>query len=115
MGTFTNVYVCVQGITGVLDHSGINIALFGIYDTKDHDGHHQHFNVNYGFPFPWFDLLHGTFDGTFCGVRIRPAYKMASEIPSKISNMYMDVEAEGHQGDSTASMAQQHKENPKEE
>lgn len=69
-----------QGVTGMLDHSGIRIALPGVYDVVDHDRHHEHFNVNYGFPFVWLDILHGTYDGVFWGVTYKPAYK--TDMPS---------------------------------
>ncbi len=33
----------------------------GLYDTRDHDAHHRYFNVNYAFPFPYMDWIHGTY------------------------------------------------------
>jgi len=54
------VYMAVMGTAGVLDHSGIRLCIPGLYTTVDHDRHHQLFNVNYAFPFPWLDWLHGT-------------------------------------------------------
>ena len=54
-------YMIVMGICGVLDHSGVRISLFGIYSTVDHSYHHEKFNVNYSFPFPYMDMLHGTY------------------------------------------------------
>ena len=50
-----------MGLCGVLDHSGINIIILGLYKTSDHDKHHSHFNVNYAFPFPLMDIIHGTY------------------------------------------------------
>lgn len=60
-------YMAVMGTFGVLDHSGIKIVLPGLYDTAEHDRHHEKFEVNYSFPFPHMDILHGTFDGEFWG------------------------------------------------
>jgi len=54
-------YMIVMGLCGVLDHSGINIIILGLYKTSDHDKHHSHFNVNYAFPFPLMDIIHGTY------------------------------------------------------
>lgn len=56
-------YMIVMGVCGVLDHSGIKFALPYVYDTEDHDAHHSKFEVNYGFPFPYMDMLCGTYDG----------------------------------------------------
>lgn len=56
------LYMGVMGICGVLDHSGIKIRLpGGIYNTADHDLHHERVHVNYGFPFMIMDHLHGTY------------------------------------------------------
>lgn len=61
-------YMALMGITGICDHSGIRIKLFwNIYSTEDHDLHHERFDCNLGFPFPWLDILHGTYRGTFWG------------------------------------------------
>jgi sterol desaturase/sphingolipid hydroxylase (fatty acid hydroxylase superfamily) len=62
-------YMVVMGICGVMDHSGIHARIPGLYNTVDHDNHHLKFEVNYSFPFPYMDLLHGTFDGEFLGRR----------------------------------------------
>ncbi|KAJ1412132.1 fatty acid hydroxylase superfamily-domain-containing protein [Ochromonadaceae sp. CCMP2298] len=62
-------YMGVMGICGVLDHSGVRACIPGLYNTADHDNHHLKFEVNYSFPFPYMDLLHGTFDGEFLGRR----------------------------------------------
>lgn len=62
------LYMITMGICGVLDHSGINIALLGCYNAEDHDVHHSKFNVNYGFPLPVLDIIHGTYHGRFLGV-----------------------------------------------
>eukprot|EP01034_Spumella_vulgaris_P022735 gene22735-28893_t len=56
-----------MGLCGVLDHSGIKLNVPGVYNTVDHDNHHAKFEVNYSFPFPYMDLLHGTFEGEFLG------------------------------------------------
>jgi lathosterol oxidase len=65
-------YMTLMGLTGTLDHSGIKMTIYGIYDTRDHDKHHSHFNVNFGFPHPFLDILHGTYDGCFMGKIITP-------------------------------------------
>ena len=61
------IYMIIMGICGILDHSGIKFAVPGIYNTVDHDNHHLKFEVNYAFPFPYMDILHGTFDGELMG------------------------------------------------
>lgn len=38
-----------------------------LYSTVDHDIHHEKFDVNYGFPLPWLDILHGTYTGVYLG------------------------------------------------
>lgn len=53
-------YMAVMGVCGVLDHCGVACTVPGLYDTRDHDGHHRLFDVNYAFPFAWMDRLHGT-------------------------------------------------------
>lgn len=58
-------------VTQVLDHSGISFAIPGLYDTADHDLHHSANSCNYSFPFPCMDILHGTFEGVWCGRRYR--------------------------------------------
>lgn len=60
-------YMIIMGLCGVLDHTGVKIAIPGLYNTVDHDNHHAKFEVNYAFPFPYMDLLHGTFEGEFMG------------------------------------------------
>ena len=62
-------YMVVMGLCGVLDHSGVRLCVPGVYNTVDHDTHHLKFDVNYSFPFPYMDILHGTFDGELLGVR----------------------------------------------
>lgn len=68
-------YMVVLGVFGVADHSGIRFSLPGLYDTADHDAHHSRFEVNYAFPFPYLDLLAGTYSGTFLGRRIEPRHR----------------------------------------
>lgn len=63
------MYMIIMGICGVLDHSGIDIEVPLLYHTADHDKHHEKFEVNYAFPFPYMDILHGTYDGMFAGQR----------------------------------------------
>lgn len=82
------LYMVIMGVCGVLDHSGVSLTLrlwlptrplqgkdrrrkgasnqswwpvVTLYDTRDHDLHHKLFNVNYSFPFPFMDMLHGTY------------------------------------------------------
>lgn len=60
-------YICVMGVAGVLDHSGVDVAVrargcgVAVYDTKFHDLHHARFNVNYAFPFDFIDRACGTY------------------------------------------------------
>ncbi|CAM9340735.1 unnamed protein product [Ascophyllum nodosum] len=63
------LYMVICGICGVLDHCGVALSLPGLYSTTDHDRHHSRFDVNYAFPFPFFDMLHGTYEGSFLGRR----------------------------------------------
>jgi sterol desaturase/sphingolipid hydroxylase (fatty acid hydroxylase superfamily) len=60
-------YMIVMGLCGVIDHSGIHVELPGLYNSADHDRHHSKFDMNYGFPLPCFDILHGTYEGRFLG------------------------------------------------
>lgn len=55
------IYMILMGVCGVLDHSGIKIKIPYIYNTEDHDKHHEMFNCNYAFPFIFMDLLHNTY------------------------------------------------------
>jgi sterol desaturase/sphingolipid hydroxylase (fatty acid hydroxylase superfamily) len=64
------LYMVIMGICGVLDHGGIRLNFPGLYCTEDHDAHHELFEVNYAFPFPFMDLIHGTYEGTYLGRRI---------------------------------------------
>ena len=58
------VYAAVMGLTGMLDHSGVRLrVLGGVYDTRDHDIHHELYAWNFGFPFPFIDQLLGTYRG----------------------------------------------------
>lgn len=61
------LYMVIMGSFGTLDHSGVNFVIYGLYNTIDHDSHHGKFEVNYSFPFPHMDILHGTFDGQYLG------------------------------------------------
>ena len=65
------IYMIIMGVCGMLDHSGIKFELWGLYNTADHDYHHSKFEVNYSFPFPYMDILHGTFYGTYCGFEVK--------------------------------------------
>ena len=53
-------YMILMGLCGVLDHSGVILVIPGVYSTVDHYFHHEKFNVNYSFPFPFMDIIHGT-------------------------------------------------------
>ena len=55
------VYMMIMGICGILDHSGIHFSFPLVYNSKDHDAHHQFYDINYAFPFPYMDMLHGTY------------------------------------------------------
>jgi sterol desaturase/sphingolipid hydroxylase (fatty acid hydroxylase superfamily) len=59
-------YMIVMGTCGVLDHCGVAMSC-GVYDTKDHDLHHEKFDLNYCFPLPIMDILHGTYQGHYFG------------------------------------------------
>ena len=61
-------YMIVMGLCGVLDHSGVWVEIPGLYNTVDHDNHHLKTEVNYSFPFPYMDILHGTYDGNICRI-----------------------------------------------
>ena len=52
-------------------HIGIKLKLGTLYNTEDHDLHHSKFSLNYGFPAPILDILHGTYHGRFLGLDIR--------------------------------------------
>jgi len=54
-------YMALMGVCGVCDHCGVRLRVPG-YDSRDHDLHHEKFSVNYGFPFVFLDLLHGTYE-----------------------------------------------------
>lgn len=77
-------HVPLQGITGVLDHSGVVVDIPFVYDSVSHDKHHESFNVNYGFPCAWLDILHGTYYGTYWGKSFIPAYKAGSQAGEKL-------------------------------
>mmetsp|Transcript_38357 Transcript_38357/g.96073 ORF Transcript_38357/g.96073 Transcript_38357/m.96073 type:complete len:293 (-) Transcript_38357:143-1021(-) len=62
------LYMAVMGLCGVLDHSGVRLRVPGLYATEDHDLHHSKFEVNYAFPHPLMDILHGTFSGSCLGL-----------------------------------------------
>lgn len=65
------IYMIILGTCGVLDHSGIYLYVPLLYNTRDHDLHHSKFDVNYSFPFPFMDILHGTYEGVFLGKEYR--------------------------------------------
>lgn len=60
-------YMIVHGVTGVLDHCGLAFEIPLVYNTRDHDNHHRLFTKNYGFPFPWLDIIHNTYSGSYWG------------------------------------------------
>jgi len=53
-------YMSIVGFAGILDHSGIDFK-FGMYSTRDHDLHHELYEVNYGFPLITMDVIFGTY------------------------------------------------------
>jgi sterol desaturase/sphingolipid hydroxylase (fatty acid hydroxylase superfamily) len=55
------VYMILMGTCGILDHCGIRLSIPFLYDSVFHDEHHRLFNVNYGFPFSFLDVLLGTY------------------------------------------------------
>ena len=61
------IYMIILGLCGVFDHSGIDLKIPYLYNTKDHDLHHMKYNLNYSFPFPFLDIVHNTFEGEFWG------------------------------------------------
>lgn len=80
-------YMIVMGLCGVLDHSGIKVEVPGLYNTVDHDNHHAKFEINYSFPFPFMDLLHGTYEGEFWG----QTFKVRDRIQKAIINGEIEV------------------------
>ena len=60
------LYMIIMGLCGVLDHSGILVRIPYLYDTRDHDLHHERFDINYAFPFPYMDILHNTWEVKTC-------------------------------------------------
>jgi len=79
------LYMIYMGLTGILDHSNMPLEVPGFYNTMDHAAHHAKFEVNYGFPHPFMDLLHGTFDGTFLGFRIRARGTVARTVSNNLA------------------------------
>jgi len=55
------LYMIVMGLFGVWDHSGVRLTVPGLYDSKEHDLHHEKFVVNFGFPFMIIDKISGTY------------------------------------------------------
>ena len=56
-------YMALMGTCGVLDHCGVDLCVVApaVYNTRFHDLHHKLTRVNYAFPFPAMDIVHGTF------------------------------------------------------
>ena len=66
-------YMAIMGLCGMLDHCGVDVRVrlgagwggsregWLLYDAREHDEHHRLFTVNYSFPFPFMDRLHGTY------------------------------------------------------
>lgn len=69
------IYMVIMGLCGVLDHSGIKLGVPLFYNTEDHDLHHSKFNINYCFPFPWMDILHQTYEGSYLGFHFTKSNK----------------------------------------
>ena len=57
---FYYLYTLIVIGTGILDHAGVEFK-FLFYNSASHFVHHKYPNKNYGFPLPYFDMLHGTF------------------------------------------------------
>lgn len=72
-------YMIIMGLCGTIDHSGVKLSVPGVYDASDHDRHHSKTNVNYAFPAPYMDIIHGTYDGTFLGIVITPRGRETSK------------------------------------
>lgn len=70
------IYMAFLGVLGIVDHSGIRFSIPYLYHSRDHDAHHSKFEVNYSFPFPFIDMLHGTFEGSYAG-RVYKRHKTA--------------------------------------
>ncbi|KAG9408473.1 hypothetical protein AC1031_021708 [Aphanomyces cochlioides] len=71
------IYMIIMGTFGVLDHSGLPFRIPLVYNSEDHAMHHAKVIVNLGFPFPYLDILHGTFEGDFAGIKFhRPTRKL---------------------------------------
>ncbi|OQS03047.1 sterol desaturase [Thraustotheca clavata] len=60
IGSFA-IYMILMAVFGVMDHSGVQFQIKHVYNSTDHDVHHARFNFNYGFPFQYLDIVHGTY------------------------------------------------------
>lgn len=69
------IYMALLGVLGIVDHSGIIFSIPWLYHSRDHDAHHSQFEVNYSFPFPFVDIVHGTFEGSYGGRDYKPNKK----------------------------------------
>ena len=67
----------IMGLCGVLDHSGVIVEIPLLYNTIDHDYHHSKNNINYSFPFPYMDIIHGTYYGTFLSIDLKKSIKQS--------------------------------------
>lgn len=60
-------YICVMGVAGVLDYSGVDVVVcvrgcgVVVYDIKFYDLYYVWFNVNYVFLFDFIDRACGTY------------------------------------------------------
>lgn len=78
------VYMSIMGLCGVIDHCGVSLSVPGLYDSVDHDNHHKLNIVNYAFPFPFMDILFGTYDGHFLGREFKPWARAGLVVPKSI-------------------------------
>ena len=62
-------YMALMGTCGILDHSGIRVAIPPFYWVEDHDEHHRLTHCNFGFPFTFMDKLHGTTKADYLAAR----------------------------------------------
>jgi sterol desaturase/sphingolipid hydroxylase (fatty acid hydroxylase superfamily) len=98
------LYMIIMGICGVLDHSGVKFSIsvplgpwrLPIYNTVDHDLHHEKFNVNYAFPSPYMDYLHGTH---YHGDKFLPRQSSTGVLLSDV-----DVATEGESSSASAAV-----------
>eukprot|EP00761_Pharyngomonas_kirbyi_P003258 gb/GECH01003262.1/.p1 GENE.gb/GECH01003262.1/~~gb/GECH01003262.1/.p1 ORF type:complete len:267 (+),score=61.53 gb/GECH01003262.1/:1-801(+) len=74
-------YILLNASQGILDHSGIDLNIPILYDSRIHDEHHRNFRCNYCFLSPIMDILHGTFHGEWAGYHFK--YVPSSAVKKK--------------------------------